>query len=319
MKKFLLKFFGFSILVLILAFGLDRLICRGLLKMDDYRFQDYSAMLKGGMDNDILIMGNSRGKSHFDTHVIDSLSQKQSFNISIGGYPINAQLLKYQLYREHNQKPDLIIQNIDYLTIQVVRDIRHQHESEQFFSLVYDSAMRKALQEAGYGFLELNIPLYRFFGYQQVIKNGLLEILHLKHYVSRPSYKGFLPEKGRWNGSELDRMKPGQVVLSVEGKSLLEGFLAQCRSDSIQVVLVNSPFYAEARKKLVGFEEARTYFEQVAKKYGCLYLDYTDTPECYDKNNFVVSVHLNYGAAREFSQKLLEDLISLNKIERDYD
>ena len=75
MKKFLLKFLGFAVLVLVLAFGLDRLICRGLLKMDDYRFQDYSAMLKGSMDNDILIMGNSRGKSHFDTSVIDSLSQ----------------------------------------------------------------------------------------------------------------------------------------------------------------------------------------------------------------------------------------------------
>ena len=67
MKRFLLKFLGFAVLVLVLAFGLDRLICRGLLMMDDYRFQDYSAMLKGGMDNDILIMGNSRGKSHFDT------------------------------------------------------------------------------------------------------------------------------------------------------------------------------------------------------------------------------------------------------------
>ena len=316
MKKFLLKFLGFAVLVLVLAFGLDRLICRGLLKMDDYRFQDYSAMLKGGMDIDILIMGNSRGKSHFDTRVIDSLSQKRSFNISIGGYPINAQLMKYQLYREQNRKPDLIIHNIDYLTIQVMQDIRHQHESEQFFPLVYDKAMRKALREAGYRFLELNVPLYRFFGYQQVIKNGLLEALHLKHYASRPSYKGFLPEKGRWNGSELERMKQEQISLSDKGKSLLEGFLAQCQADSIQVILVNSPFYAEARTKLKGYEDARAYFEQVAEKYGCVYLDYTDTPECFDKNNFVVSVHLNSDAAQRFSQTLVEDLISLDKIER---
>ena len=88
MKKFLLKTLGFAALVLVLAFGLDRLICRGLLNMDDYRFQDYSVMLRGGMDNDILIMGNSRGKSHFDTRVIDSLSHKRSFNLGIGGYPI---------------------------------------------------------------------------------------------------------------------------------------------------------------------------------------------------------------------------------------
>ncbi len=314
MKKFLLKTLGFAVMVLVLAVGLDWLICRGLLKMDDYRFQDYSAMLRGGMDNDILIMGNSRGKSHFDTHVIDSISGKQSFNLGIGGYPVNAQLLKYRLYREHNRKPALIIQNADYMTIRVMSDIRHQHESEQFFPLVYDKVMRKELRESGYGFLELNMPLYRFFGYQQVIKNGLMEALHVKHY-SRPSYKGFLPEKGQWNGSELARMKPENVVLSEEGKALFEDYLAQCRADSIQVVLVNSPLYAGAREKLLGYDDARVYFEQVADKYGCLYLDYTDTPVCYDTTQFVVSVHLNERVARAFSETLMEDLKSLKIIE----
>lgn len=314
MKRFLLKTLGFAALVLVLAFGLDWLICRGLLKMDDYRFRDYSAMLKGGMDNDILILGNSRGKSHFDTRVIDSLSRKQSFNLGIGGYPINAQLLKYRLYREHNRKPALIIQNIDYMTIRVMSDVRHQHESEQFFPLVYDKVMRKELRKSGYGFLELNMPLYRFFGYQQVIKNGLMEALHIKHY-SRPSYKGFLPEKGQWNGSELARMKPENVVLSEEGKALFEDYLTQCRADSIQVVLVNSPLYAGAQEKLLGYDDARVYFEQVADEYGCLYLDYTDTPVCQDTGNFVVSVHLNARAAREFSETLMKELIELNIID----
>ena len=315
MKKFLLKTLGFAVLVLALAIGLDRLICRGLLKMDDYRFQDYRAMIEGGMDNDILILGNSRGKSHFDTHVIDSISGKQSFNIGIGGYPINAQLLKYQLYRAHNRKPDLIIHNVDYSTIRVMPDIRNQHESEQFFPLVYDKVTRKNLRENGYGFLELNVPLYRLFGYQQVIKNGLLEALHLKHYASRPSYKGFLPEKGRWNGTELERMKPELVELSEYGRTLFEEYLAQCRADSIRVVLVNSPMYAGAQEKLLCYGDARTYFEQMSEEYGCLYLDYTDTPVCYDTSNFVVSVHLNARAAREFSETLMEDLKSLKIIE----
>lgn len=316
MQKFLLKILAFALLVFVLALGLDRLICRGLLKMDDYRFQDYRAMLEGGMENDILIMGNSRGKSHYDTRVIDSLSQKHSYNIGIGGYPINAQLLKYHLYREHNRKPGLIIQNVDYSTIRVMPDIRNQHESEQFFPLVYDKAMRKLLRENGYGFGELNIPLYRLFGYQQVIKNGLLEALHIKHYSSRPSYKGFLAEKGHWDGTELERMKPERVNLSEEGRALFENYLAQCRADSIQVVLVNSPMYAEAQKKLIGYGDAKTYFEKVAEEYGCLYLDYTDSPVCFDTGNFVVSVHLNARSARVFTEMLVDDLKSLNIIEK---
>ena len=83
MKKFLVKFLLFGVILFGLAAGLDYVLCRGLLKMEDYRFQDYSAMLEGGMEHDILIMGNSRGKSHFDTGLIDSLIGCSSFCIGI--------------------------------------------------------------------------------------------------------------------------------------------------------------------------------------------------------------------------------------------
>lgn len=310
MKRFLLKTFLFAACVYVLALCFDNLICKGLLKMDDYRFQDYREMLKGGMENDILIIGNSRGKSHFDTAVIDSISGHSSFNIGIGGYPINVQLAKYQLYKEHNVKPRIIIQNIDYSTINIFQDIRMQHESEQFFPLVYDPAMREILKELGYSFLDLNVPLYRMFGYQQVIKNGLFEALHLKHYISRQSYKGYLPENGPWNGSELERMEPEQIEMSEDAKEYLELFLSQCRKDSVQVILVNSPMYYGAQEKLVGYDEAHKYFEQTANQFGFIYLDYTDTPMCRDTNNFCVSVHLNSRAARDFSEMLCNDLKS---------
>ena len=280
--------------------------------MDDYRFQDYRAMLKGGMDNDILIIGNSRGKSHFDTAVIDSISGHSSFNIGIGGYPLNVQLAKYQLYKEHNVKPRIIVQNIDYSTVSIFQDIRRQHESEQFFPLVYDPAMRRILKELGYGFWDLNVPLYRMFGYQQVIKNGLFEAFHLKHYTSRQSYKGFLPENGPWNGSELERMEPKQIVLSKEGKDYLEQFLNQCNKDSVQVILVNSPMFYGAQEKLIGYDEASLYFEQIANQFGIIYLNYTNTPMCRDTSNFCVSVHLNSQAAREFSILLCNDLKTHN-------
>ncbi len=314
MKRFLKKLFVFAVVVYALALGLDLLICKGLLRMDDYRFQDYRAMLEGGMDNDILIIGNSRGKSHFDTAVIDSLTGSSSFNIGIGGYPINVQLAKYQLYREHNRKPALIIQNIDYLTVKTFKNIRNQHESEQFFPLVYDRIMRKQLRSLGYRILDLNVPLYRMFGYQQVIKNGLLEALHIKHYASKPSNKGYLPEKGKWNGTELRKMKPEQVILSDEGKRMLESFLHECNSDSIQVVLVNSPMYFKAQDKLIGYQDARIYFEQLADKYGCMYLDYTETPMCRDTSNFCVSIHLNSTAAADFTRILCKDLETIKSL-----
>lgn len=311
MRRFLSKILLFGAVLLILATGLDYVLCRGLLKMEDYRFQDYSAMLDGGMEHDILIMGNSRGKSHFDTALIDSLTGRSSFCIGIGGYPFNVQLAKYRLYRAHNRKPAMIIQNVDHGTFVMMGDVRHQHQSEQFFPLVYDPFGRKELKRLGYGFQELYIPLYRFLGYQQVIKNGLLEALHVKHYVSFPAYKGFRAERGKWNGSVLAQMETAPVVLDGQAKSLFEAFLDQCVADSIRVVLVYSPLYVGAQEKMTDLDKAKGYFQEQADRYGFVYLDYTGCDICRDTSNFCVSVHMNPTATKEFTRMLCRDLDSL--------
>lgn len=308
MKKFITKVLVFGVVVFILALVMDRFICKGLLAMEDYRFQDYAAMLDGGMDHEVLIMGNSRGKSHFDPYIIDSICNTSSFCIGAGGYPINVQIAKYRLYREHNKKPRVIIQNVDHMTINLHSDVRHHHQSEQFFPLVYDPLMRKEMKKLGYSWLELNIPLYRMFGYQQVIKNGLLESLHLKHYISCPAYKGHRPEDGPWNGTELANMEVHRVELSSEAKAVFESFIEGCSKDSITVVLVNSPMYAGVKEKLLGLDEVQDYFKEVATRYGCYYLDYSEDEICRDTANFCVSVHMNPEATKAFSWKFSKEL-----------
>lgn len=311
MKKFLVKCLVSGVVLFVLAAGLDYVLCRGLLKMDDYRFQDYAAMLEGGMEHDVLIMGNSRGKSHFDTGLIDSLTGRSSFCIGIGGYPFNVQLAKYHLYREHNRKPALIIQNVDHGTFVMRGDVRHQHQSEQFFPLVYDPVGRKELKKLGYGFFESYVPLYRFVGYQQVIKNGLLEALGVKHYVSMPAYKGFRAESGKWDGSVLAQMEPGPVVLDDRAKALFEEYLDGCAADSIQVVLVYSPLYVGAQEKMIDLQKAKEYFAGQAARHGFTYLDYTGCDICRDTSNFCVSVHMNPTATKRFTRILCKDLDSL--------
>ena len=308
MRKFISKFLLYAIAAFGLALAMDVTVCSGLLKMEDYRFQDYAAMLKGGMDNDILIMGNSRGKSHYDTAIVDSLGNASSFCIGVGGYPLTVQLLKYHLYTEHNRKPSVIIQDIDLGCFNGVTDVRHQHQSEQFFPLVYDPLMRRELKSVGYGFPELSIPMYRMYGYQQVIKNGLLESLHLKHYVSFPAYKGHRPEEGEWNGTELKRMEPFEAELRNGSKSLFEDYLAGCKNDSIRMILVYSPMYAGAREKISGLDKVRSYFDETARKYGFDYLDYLDSPICKDTNNFCVSVHMNPQTTKQFTVQLMNDI-----------
>ena len=197
------------------------------------------------------------------------------------------------------------------MTFNIHPDVRHQHQSEQFFPLVYDPVGRKELRSIGYGFLELNVPLYRMFGYQMDIKNGLLEFLHLKHYVSCPAYKGFRSERGEWDGTELARMEAHEVILSEEGKKLFEALMDEYKKDSVNVILVYSPMFIGVEEKLHGLDKVREYFKELARKYDSQYLDYSGIDICKDTANFCVSVHMNPDATSKFSGIFSKDLLEL--------
>jgi hypothetical protein len=295
-----------------MAVMLDVTISFGLRKTDCYRYQTFSDIFKGNMNCDVLYIGNSRGFSHFNPRIIDSICRVNSYSLGLGGYPINAQIATYHCYKTHNGTPRLIVQQVDFVTLNIMQDIRHQHDSERFFPTVYDPFMRKELKNMGYGFMELYCPIYRYFGYQKVIKDGLLEFLKVKHYIERPAYKGFSPEKGKWDGTNVAAMDSITSDLDKEAITLFENYLDECKKDGVYVLLVNSPVYAPTTKKVKNMEEVNNYFKSVAQKFGYKYLNYTENYDlCNDTLNFCVSVHLNPKATDKFSTDFAHDLDSL--------
>lgn len=315
MHKFLIKSLGFGLIVFCLSMTLDYMISTGLCKTDCYRYQVFNDIFKGDMKYDVIYMGNSRAFSHFNPRIIDSICHVNSYDLGIGGYPINTQIAEYHCYKKHNGVPKVIVQQVDFLTMKRIHNIRHQHDSERFFPTVYDRTMRKELSQMGYGFMELNIPLFRYGGYQKVIKDGLLEFLNIKHYVDRPAYKGFSPQRGEWDGSNVASMDSIESYLDEEAMELFEAFLAECKEDGVFVLLVNSPVYSQATKKVKDMDKVNTYFENIADKFGYKYLNYTKNyPMCDDTLSFCVSIHLNSKATNVFSRDFANDFKSLGII-----
>jgi hypothetical protein len=308
MKRFLIKTTILATIIYALAWGLDYTISRGLLQMEDYRFMSWSDMLDGNINADVIILGNSRGFSHFEPWTIDSICRIKTYCLGLGGYPINVELLKYHCYLLHNTMPRYIIQQVDYMTMQLL-DVPHQHQSEQFLPLIYDGGMHDELLRVGYTWKDLYMPLYRYWGYQMVIKNGLLEALGVKHYVSDPSRMGHHYERGAWDGTELARMDTIMATMDAPAMRLFEQYLQKCYDDSINVILVNSPTYIGATNKTIGLEKVNVYFDSIATAYNTVYWNYTENYDlCNDTSNFCVSVHMNPIATHEFSMHFAEDL-----------
>ena len=53
------------------------------------------------------------------------------------------------------------------------------HQREQLFPYVREPFLRKTLTNYGYSWAEINVPLFRYFGYQMVVKNGLIRAVLL--------------------------------------------------------------------------------------------------------------------------------------------
>lgn len=312
MRKFIEKCLSFGLLVLSIATALDYMISMGLRRTDCYRYQVFNDIFNENLKYDVLIMGNSRGFSHFNPRIIDSICHVNSYGLGLGGYPINAQIAEYHCYKAHNGIPKLIVQQVDFVTLNMMTDIRHQHDSERFFPTVYDKFMRKELLQLGYGFWELYCPLYRYNGYQKVIKDGLLEFLGIKHYVDRPAYKGFSPEKGIWDGTNVAAMDSISGVMNENAIALFENYLLECKEDGVDVLLVNSPVYASATRKVKIMTDVNDYYESVAQRFGFKYMNYTENYDlCNDTLNFCVSVHMNPEATDKFSTDFANDVLSL--------
>ena len=312
MKKFILNILAFTFLLFAVALGIDYIISSGLRQMEDYRFQTYDALLKGEMEHDLIIMGNSRGFSHFNPAIIDSVCNLSSFNISRGGYPFNVHKFHWDLYKLNNKKPKYIVHNVDFITLQTMT-MKNQHQSEANLPYFYNPFYNQTMKEMGYNWLDRYIPLYRYFGYQMDIKNGLMEFLGVKHYNHQPSTKGFRYEYGTtWNGGNLNEMKTITATMDSATMKNFEQYMEDCYNDSIKVILVNSPVYHIATERCENMNELNTYFDSIAKKYNTHYLNYTENYHlCNDTANFSVSVHMTPTATDIFSKDFADTLKTL--------
>jgi len=285
--------------------ALDYAISSGLKRMNDYRFETWNDIVESNINADILIMGNSRAFSHFSPKILDSVLHTNSYNLGIGGHPFNIQYLRYKVYEEHNKLPKVIIQNVDFFTIQTANI---GHEREQVFPYIRDSIFRNNLTNLGFSWAEINLPLFRYFGYQLVIKNGLMEFFHLHHYHNQSSEKGYRPETGKWNPTALNKLENIESVVDSKALNLFENFLDDCNHKHIRVVLVYSPLYFKAMQKLRDKEKFDILFHNLSNKYAIPYLDYSHDSICMDSTYFKVAIHLNKRGAELFSTQLAKDL-----------
>lgn len=320
MKVFIKKALIYIVILIACAIGLDWIITRGLQRVDDFIYEPWTYIQKGNHNHNVLILGNSRAQGHIHPSILDSVCNCNSYNLGIEAYPMNMHLLKYNYYLQYNEKPRLIIYQVDLATIHQW-EIKRGSNSEQFLPLFYQTYWRKKFLNLGYNKLDLYCPLYRYFGYHTPIRYGIIEGLRIKHIEVNPAYKGFkgwdrmMEERGIAD-EQLKIDMSNRFTTDADDLDVFEAFIRTCKSECIDIVLVYSPIYEPVEKQLTDREIFDEYMQNISKKYDITYLDYTKDIELNSNKIYYSSPgHLNLSGAELFTIKLAHDIDSIGFLE----
>ena len=307
MKKCLSKILIFVLPAWLLLLVVDYWFSQEAKQSNDYVIEAWYDLMNGDINADVIVMGSSRAWVHIDPLILDSILGVNTYNLGIDGRSFNSQIKKYHIYREHNNKPKLIIQNIDAFSLNYLVG----YKMCQFFPYFWDETVRREfVNTEPFTAGEKYLPMYRYIHTFYQRDYGMYTFLQRNN--KRTLTKGYLGQLKTWDGQALNEID--SVSFPVDGRvaQMFEDYLEEVTADSINIIFVYSPIYIGAVKKMTSLDQMYEKYQEYSKKYNIPILDYTFMKISYDTSYFYNAMHLNKLGSQIYSDSLANDINRLN-------
>jgi hypothetical protein len=218
------------------------------------------------------------------------------------------QYARFRIYLQHNRKPKYIIHNVDVYGFSKRADVA---DYPQFLPYINDTILQNVTRKhkGEFDIYQRNIPLLKYKNQQKLAFEGLLNFVGFSNlYDTTSKYKGYQGNDYPWNKdfeSFKKRFPKGaKYRFDKEIKRQFEEYLAFCRQENIIVILVYAPEYYEVQPYYKNKSELINLCQESVKKYGCHFLDYSQSSLSFNRTYFYNSQHLNRKGAELFSLDL---------------
>jgi hypothetical protein len=314
MCKFLKISLVWLLILFVLSLCADRLITTGLHKVDSRKYAVWNDIYRGTIGADLLILGSSETWCAYDTRLIDSLLNCNSYNLAIDAHGFKYQKLRYDTYRKFNPAPKWVIINLDYPG-SLDPNTGYGYEREQFFPFIRDKELIDAVaSDKDISFFDRYLPLIRYYGYKQDIRDGISALFGKTHFKDGGFYKGYRANDFAWSPGSLNLDSVFCAPADKDLVALLNGFVQDLRSEGIKVVLIEFPEYHLLRNKFSNVDEIEGIFQGIAKENNIPILDYSGWDVCLDTRYYYNPSHLNKLGSDLFTRQLCHDLDSLRHL-----
>lgn len=309
MRKFLIQILWFFSPLIILSYPLDIFISKNLQETHEYpgEFEVWNDIYRKKIDCDIAIYGSSRAWVHFNTKMMEVSLHKNVYNFGIDGHNFIMQYMRHREYLKNNKPPKLIILSLDMFSLKENQDLYHL---EQFlpYMLWNKTIYKYTAIFNGFHKLDYLIPLLRYYGKSKILKTAFTNYFSTDHNNYR--YNGFRGMTKDWDyelEKSISKNEKYEIKIDPSIVFLLKKFLDQCDDNNIEVVLVYAPEYVAGQKFVTNRKSIIKLFREIANKKNLLFLNYSDSPICRNKNLFYNSSHLNSKGADLFTKLLIDD------------
>ena len=312
MKRFIIRFCIWIGIALIVAIPVDAIISSGLRKTDIVKYAVWNDIYRGNLHPDLVVLGSSRAWCGYNTYILDSVLNCDSYNLGIVGHYIDFQIIRYDTYCRYNQKPKVVVLNTEFLsTFGVTADSRY--EREQFFPYIHDAELISRVSKAKkITWLDAHIPLLRYFGYREDMENGIKAYFGKTDFFDGGMYKGYRGNEWGWSrGTVLPKDTLVRALFDWQAVQMLDSFSKRLTDEGIKVVFVKSPVYHPLMDKFTNIGESDSVIASLSEKYHIPILDYYGSDVSRDSMNFYNPSHLNKKGSELFTIELCHDLDSL--------
>ena len=301
MKRFFLKIF-ITLTPLLALYLIDFVYSQLDMRSRGVTKESWYELMHDNIKANVVVMGNSHAKNHYNPTIIDSILKSSTYNLGLQGCNIRELVPRYNLYRDKQDKPELIIQDINLYTL--ANEVG-QHNS-QFFPYFWNSALRKEyFPLEPFSFQEKYLPLYRYSGTKINLKR--------KPRILEKGYHGI---DEVYDGTRFRQVSTVQFDYTDTSLCLFDEYLARNKAEGIKMIFVYSPTYIGVLDKMTNLNEMYSVYQELADRYDIPVLDYTYMGMCYDTTFFANATHLNIAGAKIFSDSLANDLLKLGLIDR---
>lgn len=317
MYKFLIRVIVGITCVMAVFIGLDYMISLGLQHTPKNHLETMNVVMHDICNNDILILGNSRGACGYNPYYLDSILGCNSRNISVSGQTYRISDVRYKLYRHHNNAPKILLLNIDHIEL---GPGTLGFEKEQYYPYIRDSIVQTILEINHFSWLDTHIPLYRYRGNYKYVGLGLCEFWGIYHLHGK-QYKGWTKNPTGWHGEAFDEVlrekRNIDVLYNDTVASIFEGIVSKATEEGVKCIMVFSPIYNKVTENLSpSFDTIMDFYKTISQRYDVPILDYREMPICMDTSYFIDATHLNYLGAELFTKQLAYDIDSLDVFRR---